>query len=303
MPDVTWINGEFLEPGGAGAARVSASDAGLLHGVGLFETMLGAHGRVFRIERHLARLITSAHELRLVDSLRSAPLAEAVDLSLQKSAYALDNRRARIRLTITGGDLNLLQANRQGPSNPTVIITVTPAFAYPERMFTEGIGVLIASAKSNPFDPTAGHKTLNYWWRLGALQQAARAGMGETIILQVSNHVTGGAVSNIFVVRDNRLITPLARGEEPPGSIPSPVLPGITRGAMLEFAEELGIRADHRLVSIADVLYADEVFLTNASWGVLPVIAVEAKTISSGKPGDITRTLRDRWLTAIRDEL
>ena len=299
MPDVTWINGEFVEPG---AARVSASDAGLLHGVGLFETMLGAHERVFRIDRHLARLITSAQDLRLADSLRAAPLAEAVDLALERSAYARDNRRARIRLTITGGDLNLLHSERRGPANPTVMISVTPAFAYPDRMFSEGISVLIAGAKSNPFDPTAGHKTLNYWWRLASLQQAARAGMGEAIILQATNHVGGGAVSNLFAVRAGRLITPIARGEEAPGAMPSPVLPGITRDAVLEFADELGIRSERRMMTIADVLDADEVFLTNASWGVLPVVGVEAKAIGDGKPGPTTRGLRDRWLTAIRDE-
>lgn len=299
MPDVTWINGEFFE---TDAARISASDAGFLHAVGLFETMLGAHDRVFRIERHLARLITSAQDLRLADSLRPAPLAEAVQLALDRSGYAQGNRRARIRLTITGGDLNLLRSDRQSPADPTVMVTVTPAFAYPERMFTEGVGMLIASAKANPFDPTAGHKTLNYWWRLSALQEAARAGMGEALIVQATNHIAGGAVSNIFAVRGSSLVTPMARGEEPGGAMSSPVLPGTTRASIMEFAEERGIRTERRLVTIADVLDADEVFLTNASWGVLPVVGIEARTISDGAPGPTTRALHDRWLTAVRDE-
>jgi branched-subunit amino acid aminotransferase/4-amino-4-deoxychorismate lyase len=299
MPDVTWINGEFFDPG---TARISASDAGLLHAVGLFETMLGAHERVFRIDRHLARLIASARDLRLADALRPAPLAEAVHLALERSGYAQDNRRARIRLTITGGDLNMLRTERRGPTDPTVIIAVTPALAYPERMFTEGVGVLIASAKSNPFDPTAGHKTLNYWWRLSALQEAARAGMGESLILQATNHLAGGAVSNVFLVRNARLLTPLARGEEPAGALASPVLPGITRDAIMEFAAERSLIVERRMLTVADALDADEIFLTNASWGILPVINIEAKIIAAGTPGPITRALRDRWLTAVRDE-
>lgn len=299
MPHVTWINGVFVEPG---EARVSASDAGLLHGVGLFETMLGAHGRVFHLEHHMNRVTRSAKTLRLADGLRASALAEAVEGALERSGYAEENRRARIRMTITGGDLNLLRGEAGKGGNPTIVITVTPAFAYPERMFTEGVGVLIASAKANPFDPTAGHKTLNYWWRLSALQEAARAGMGEALILQATNHIAGGAVSNLFAVRGGRIATPVARGEEAAGAIASPVMPGVTRGAVMHYAHDMGLEVERRMMTIADALDADEVFMTNASWGVLPVVGIEAKPIGAGTPGPVTRTIRERWLTAVRDE-
>jgi branched-subunit amino acid aminotransferase/4-amino-4-deoxychorismate lyase len=157
---------------------------------------------------------------------------------------------------------------------------------------------VIADAKANPLDPTAGHKTLNYWWRLRELQTAAGRGAGEAIVLQVSNHVCGGCVSNLFAVKDGTLVTPIARGEEQEiggkGAIPSPVLPGITRALVLKEAKKMGLTVERRMMGIGDVLDADEVFLTNSSWGVLPVTAVEAEPVGSGEVGEVCRSLRER---------
>jgi len=302
MPELVWLNGRFMS---REDATVSVFDAGLQHAVGLFETMLGAQGRVFRIERHMARLAASAAALGLSESLRPAMLAEAVDSVVQRSGLAEGQGRARVRLTITGGALNMLPsaaASGQAGSDPTILIVATPATAYPQELIDRGVSVRIADARANPFEPGAGHKTLNYWWRLRELQQAGRAGASEAIVLQVSNHVAGGCVSNLMAAKDGVLLTPIAQGEEVAGAIPSPVLPGVTRGAILEFAAELRINAERRMMTIADVLDADEVFLTNSSWGVLPVVKVEGKRIGSGEPGGMTRRLRERWLEAVRDE-
>lgn len=299
MPELVWVNGTFVE---RDAARVSAFDAGLLHGVGLFETMLATAGRVFRLERHMARLERSARELGLSERLRIEALGEAVEGVVARSGLAEGDARARVRLTLTGGDLNLLERSAQSQTDPTIVISVTPATSYPAEMFEKGVGVLIAATKANPLNPHDAHKTLNYWWRLRALQEAAGKRMGEALILQVTNHVCGGAVSNLFAVRDGTLMTPLAHAEEERGAMPSPVLPGITREAIIELGDRIGVGCARKLMNIADVLDADELFLTNASWGLLPVVGVEAKPIGDGRPGELTRRLREMWLEAVRDE-
>lgn len=296
MSEMVWVNGEFVE---RESARVSAFDAGLLHGVGLFETMTAAAGRVFELDRHMARLERSARELGLSENLRVGPLGEAVQGVVERSGLAQGEARARVRLTVTGGDLNLLEREARSQTDPTIIVSVTPATRYPAEMFEKGVGVLIASAKANPLNPFEGHKTLNYWWRLRALQEAATRRMGETLVLQVTNHVCGGAVSNVFAVRDGTLVTPLARGEEERGAMGSPVLPGVTRGVVMELAEDQGLGCARKLMNIADVLDADELFLTNASWGVLPVVGVEAKPLGDGRPGPVTRKLREMWLERV----
>lgn len=283
-----YLDGQFVH---VSDARVSAFDAAVQHGVGLFETMQAFGGKVFRLQDHLDRLIESAKETGLTDRLRPAPLAEAVELALQHNKAT----EARVRLTVTGGDLSLLAAARTGKKiehHPTLLISVTEPTAYPPAMFTEGVLAVIADAKANPLDPLAGHKTINYWQRLRTLTHAAAAKAGEALWFTVTNHLCGGSVSNAFLVKDRQLFTPIARGEETAGALPSPVLPGITRKVVLEVAEALSVPVQKKMLTINDVLEADEVLLTNSGWGVMPVVTVEKKTIGTGKPGEITQQLR-----------
>jgi len=302
-----FLNGNFID---AADARVSAFDAGFQHGVGLFETMLAINAadgvRVIDAEEHVQRLVDSARTLNLSDSLRGTALVETIERTVAKAGVP----RARVRLTITGGDLNMLARDPQAPGqarhDPTVLISVQQATAYPEEMFARGVRVAVADLRVNPLDPFQGHKTLNYWARLRELQRAATKQAGEALVFQVTNYLAGGCVSNAILVKDGKMITPIARGEElevadAKGSatdgavVPSPVLPGIVRARVLRWADEHEIDVVKRMVSIEDVLNADELFLTNSSWGVLPVTQVESKPIADGRIGAVTGELIQAW--------
>jgi branched-subunit amino acid aminotransferase/4-amino-4-deoxychorismate lyase len=292
---LVWLNGEFLE---RDSARVSVFDAGFQHGVGLFETMQAQHGRVFRVLDHLERLRGSAATLLLTERLHTRPLSEAIHRTIERNG--LD--AARVRLTITGGNLANVPQTGVGPVDPTILIVAQPPTAYPPAFFAEGIVAMIADGRTNPFDPMAGHKTLNYWPRIHALQTAAARGAGESLWFTVSNHLASGSVSNVFLAKDGALVTPYARGEEEAGAIPAPVLPGVTRRAIIALADAEGVRTERRMISIDDLLGADEVFLTNASWGVLPVTRVERESIAGGEVGTLTARLREAWLAAVDAE-
>ncbi|MCW5775439.1 MAG: aminotransferase class IV family protein [Phycisphaeraceae bacterium] len=294
MPTTVFLNGAFVEPGDA---RVSAFDAGLQHAVGLFETLTagntGGEAWGHRLPEHVDRLCVSAKELALSNDLRRDALIDAVLLTVKRSGLP----RARVRLTITAGDMSTAPRPAPGtttppPHAPTVMVLAQPATNYPESMYERGTRVVIADARANPFNPFEGHKTLNYWWRLRELHLASAKGAAEALVFQITNHLAGGCVSNVFVVKDAALLTPYARGDEG-SSLPSPVLPGITRAALLDMAAELGIQAQRRMITIDDLLGAEEIFLTNSSWGVLPVVAVERETIGAGSPGPVTRRLRE----------
>lgn len=295
--DEVFVSGGFVA---RDEAAVSAFDAGVTHGVGLFETMtahLTPDGVVVHaMDEHLDRLQASAAELGLSDDLRTGPLGEAVAETVRRSGHD----RARVRLTVTGGDLNMLRSTGRGTHNPTVLIDAQPVTRYPDAMFEKGVLAVIADARANPLDPTAGHKTLNYWWRLRELQKAAGRGAGEAIVLAVTNHCCGGCVSNLFAVKGTTLLTPIARGEEEEvggkGALPSPVLPGVTRAWALREAKKLGLTVERRMMGVGDVLDADEVFLTNSSWGVLPVTRVEAEPVAGGEVGEFSRALRGRMM-------
>jgi branched-subunit amino acid aminotransferase/4-amino-4-deoxychorismate lyase len=287
-----WINGTFVE---RDEARISIFDASVQHAIGLFETMRITGGVVYRLDQHLERLARSCRELLLTERLRTDALAEAVKLVVGDG----ETDEARLRLTLTGGDLNTLQSRGESPADPTIIIVTQPPTAYPPEMFERGVIATIADGRLNPLDPMAGHKTLNYWPRIQALQFAAARSAGEALWFSVSNHLASGSVSNVFLVKDGILHTPYAHGEEEPGALRAPVLPGITRQAVIEFADARGIGTSRRMINIEETLEADEIFLTNASWGVLPVVGIEREVIADGNVGPVTKALHEAWRTDV----
>ena len=292
-----YLNGQFVD---SDSACLSAFDAAVQHGVGLFTTMRAYNGRIFRLQSHLDRLAHSVMQLGLYNQLDTAPLGRLVQRTLAENQLA----DARIRLTITGGDLALLNAARgQGkPHTPTILIQVTAPTVYPQELFTQGATATVAEARANPLDPTAGHKTINYWMRLQSLMKAGAAGASEALWFAVNGDLCGGAVSNAFVVKDGQLLTPIARGEESPEALPAPVLPGITRQAVIETAESLGLAVEKQALNGEDVARADELFLTNSSWLILPVVRVNQQAIADGQVGRLTGLLYDRMLEQIAAE-
>jgi branched-chain amino acid aminotransferase len=311
-----FLNGAFIE---LDAAHIAPLDAGFQHAVGLFETMLGgvkeseggAGGGepwVIGLDEHCERLAASAAALDLSPDLRAAALGDAVMATVARSGLA----RARVKLTVTGGDLNMLARGGAAKTvDPTILITTQPATVYPAAMLEAGVAVSLAETRANNFNPTEGHKTLNYWWRLRELQAAGRKGAAEALVFDITGHLAGGCVSNAFVVKDGGVFTPYAKGEEgfgvlgPTGEpeqkkeggehLPSPVLPGVTRAWVVDQLELKGARVERRMLTVDDVLAADELFLTNSSWGVLPVVQLEAREIGERKPGKVTASLVDAW--------
>jgi branched-chain amino acid aminotransferase len=336
MPPMMSVNGAIFH---ADEAFVPALDAGIQHGVGLFETLTGGVGPsgpwVLGLEQHLHRLKVSADELGLSRTLdlRAIGMQALKAMAAAAEGEPRDASDFRIRITLTGGDTNMLKrrltpAQKPGaesataptsnqPGEPLVLVSVQPAIEYPPELFERGIAVVIAGFRANPLDPTQGHKTLNYWQRLRELREAATKRSAEALVFQITNALAGGCVSNCIVVRGDQFITPIARGEEkaateagasPPTAaapaqsaeagvwLPSPVLPGVVRAWALDWAESRGLDVERRNVAIDDLLKADEVLLTNSGWGVVPVVKIEREAIADATPGEYARALRESWL-------
>ena len=292
-----YVNGEMVD---GSEANIPFHDAGVQHGVGLFETMGVYGGRVFRLEAHLRRLSESAQSLGLTPDLDVDRCHQAIDQTIQHNELV----RARLRLTVTAGTTSWLRTapHARHPPTPTVLVEASRPTEYDPAYFEKGIMVLVGPPAAHPFDRLAGHKTLSYWHRLITLRQAASAGGGEVIWLNSSNHLASGAVSNLFLVKEGALFTPIARGEEVVAALPAPVRPGVTRAAVIEQAAQMNLSVTRRMLSVADLLEADEVFLTNTSWLVLPVKCVEKKQIGHGQVGPVTTRLRDAILNLIDRE-
>lgn len=289
-----WLNGNFIDDS---EASVSLRDTGLLHAAGVFTTMRSFDGKVFRLQQHLERIRASSEALFIPLTYSDAVLTKATEDLLQRNEL----KDARLRLTVTRGQA--IQDPVHGLRlEPNVFITATDSEPYPAEFYQRGMTViLLDEQKLNPYDLQAGHKTLNYLSRLSALREANRRGAGEALWFNVHNYLQSGSISNVFVVKDETLITPPTPAElldpavrEATAYPKSAVLPGITRAAILEIAQEAGIAIKRASITVSELLEADEVFLTNSIMQVMPVCRIERRGIGNEKPGAITLDLSAR---------
>ena len=100
--------------------------------------------------------------------------------------------------------------------------------------------------------------------------------------LTADDKLSDGITSNVYMVRDGRLLTP---GRD------AGIVPGITRGVVLDLAREMGLPVVEGFFDVTDIAQADEMFLTSTTREVVPIARVNGKPIGSGKPGPVTRML------------
>ena len=274
MEVLIYINGALVPRRKAG---ISPFDRGILYGYGLFETMRSYGGRVFSLDRHLARLMHSADKIGLATSLDPAALRQAIHKTLEANKL-MD---ARIRLTVTAGE------GERGLAPPTsgmltIIVVAEELVLPPPQAYEDGISAAVVSVRRNSQSPLSGIKSIGYLDNLLAHSEAVAAGAEEAILLNEQGFVAECSTSNIFLVVEGRLFTPSAE---------SGILPGITREVVLELAQGLGITAVAGEIPLAHLLRADEAFLTNSVVEVMPIAKVDGKPIGTGKPGDVTKRL------------
>jgi len=282
MAEKVFLNDNLID---VGEARVWATDSGFLYGAGLFETMRSRNGVVFRLEDHWDRLSSSARALSISCPHEKAYIREAIDRLLQANQLT----EARLRLTLTNGPLAQPEEQRK----PTLLITATAFRPYPPEYYETGVLVILCPFRQNATDPTCGHKTTSYYPRLLALNLAHQKRAAEAVWFTTDNRLAEGCVSNIFLVRNSILYTP---------PLETPVLPGIARKTVRQLAQQQSLDMVEKDLFIADVLEADEIFLTNVIMEVLPVVGVEQHTVGAGKVGPITRKLREGFLQAIEQQ-
>ena len=279
MAEIVYLNG-LLVP--RSEARVSVFDHGFLYGYGLFETMRAYHGKIFLLERHLKRLMDSAETIGLGDGLAGVDLVKACQDTLR--ANRLED--ARLRLTVSNGEVDAFPwAGISG--TPTVVVTARSYTPFSEEKYQQGFKVGVASVRRCQQSLISRIKSANSLVSVLARMEARADGLDEALLLNEQGFIAEGGSSNVFFVKSSGLLTP---------SLESGILPGITRGVVMELAEALGMGVTEDDVRLADLKQCDEAFFTNSMIEIMPLVAVrddtgKTITIGSGKPGEITRRL------------
>jgi branched-chain amino acid aminotransferase len=277
------LNGMLMP---AADARVSVFDSGFLQGVGLFETMRTYERDIFRFDQHLERLRQSAEKL----GWTVVPDLEQMRVNVDQVVRATPGDALRVRLTVTTGSLR--DAAGDVPQL-TYVATASPAADYPPEYYERGVTVALSPYRVSTRDPIARHKTTSYFSRLAALREAHAAGAVESIWFTQENMLAEGSISNVFLVRNGTLHTP---------SLDAPILPGITRGAIIDVAARLGLPLREEELTIDDLLSADEMFLTNTLMQVMPVVRIGQEPIGSERPGELTPRIRQGYLLLVKEE-
>jgi branched-chain amino acid aminotransferase len=278
------VNGKLVNKADA---KVSVFDHGLLYGDGIFEGIRVYGGKVFRLHEHIERLYESAKHIFLEIPWSRERMTEEVIRTVQ----ANNKKDGYIRLVVTRGAGSLgLDPNKC--SDPQIIVIVDDISLYPAKYYEDGLEVITASFirnHANALSPRV--KSLNYLNNILAKVEAVRAGCQEAIMLNHHGEVAECTGDNIFLVKHGLLRTPPANAG---------ILEGVTRNAVIELAESAGITVEQVPLTRHDVYAADECFLTGTAAEVVPVIKVDGRTIGSGKPGPVTRQLRERFHTLAR---
>lgn len=280
------LNGRLVEEA---QAVLPIFDRGFLYGDGVFESMRAASGRIFRLEAHLERLERSAALAEFEGLPARTVLAAELD-DLLKANGLTD---ARLRLTLTRG------AGRPGDyvgaaGAPTRVATAAAFRGLDPRHYEHGVTLAVSRRQSVPAEVLdASIKTTSRLSAVLARREAARAGAFEAALLDADGGLTEGTTSNLFLVRAGRLLTPAIDGK---------ALPGVTRAVVLETARAAGIPVDERPLPRALLHEADEIFLTNTSWEVLPVTRVDDRPAGGGRPGPITKALLSGYRDQVRRE-
>lgn len=250
-------------------AMISIMDIGLLRGYSVYDGMASINAKPLRFLDHWQRFSQGAEALSLKVPITKELLEEKLIEIVVKSGFLT---RANIRLILTGGQsINGIEYDFEKPTFYAVAEKWEP---LPKEYYESGAKLIT----SNHLREMSKFKTTNYI-EATKLQKQRKEQDAVEILYVFEGEVLECATSNIFIVKDNILITPAAN-----------ILEGITRKIVLELAEG-SHKIEKRVVPKEGLESADEVFITSSFKDVVPIVKIDNFKISNGKVGSVTKDI------------
>lgn len=283
-----FIDGKFCSERDA---KVSVFDHGLLYGDGVFEGIRAYNGRVFKLQEHIERLYCSAKAILLEIPMTPAQMMKATIETIRANKL----RDCYMRLVVTRGVGNL-GLNPRSCKKPSVIIIAGKITLYPAELYARGMDIVTVPTVRNlhsAVNPAI--KSLNYLNNILAKIEANNAGVEEAVMLNAEGFVAECTADNLFIIKSGALFTP---------PLYAGALYGITRGTVMELAEQLGVKVSETNLTRYDLFNADECFITGTGAEIMPVIKIDGRVIGNGEPGKLTKKLVEEYraLTKVSGE-
>ncbi len=283
MTRTVYVNGDYLPEG---EAKVSIFDRGFLMADGVYEVTSVLDGKLIDFDGHVKRLARSLAELEM-----TCPINEGDLLAMHRELVALNGiDQGMIYLQVTRGnpgDRSFMFPPADLPGTIVAFTQSIPNLADAPAAKTGFRVITIPDLRWSRVDI----KTVQLLYPSMGKMAAKKAGVDDSWFTDEDGAVTEGTSNNAYIVKGNRIIT---------RQLGNDILHGITRAAVLRFAEEAQFEVEERAFTAAEAQAADEAFSTAASIFVMPVVEVDGKPVGSGKPGPVAVRLREIYLDEMR---
>ncbi len=260
---ICFLNDKYLD---IQKAKISPLDRGFLFGDAIYEVIIAINKKPFELGAHLTRLKKNISSLKY-------SLSDQIDLE-------------QIILEVISRNIFLNQVIYVQISRGTDIVRDH----IPSHDLTPTIFVSSHELKTE-FSPSSGEKAIlleDFRWRKSQIKatsllanviyrtEAKHQEVFETILFE-DGFITEGAVSNVFCTIDNKIITP---------PLTENILPGVTRKVILELIQDASLEYEETKIPVDSILSAEEIWVTNSTKGIIPIIELDGKKIGSGLPGE-----------------
>lgn len=275
-----YLNGEYLA---LEDARISPLDRGFLFGDGIYEVIPSYDGKCVGFAAHMARMRNSLDALSINDGLTADDWQTIIDTLIETNRSQMADGNIGLYLHVSrGADVKRHHAYPEAVT-PTVF-----AFAFaipaPKPDSREQVTPLQTAMAEDLRWQRCHIKSTSLLGNVMHYQQGHESGYQETILYNREREVTEASSCNVFIVKNQHIITP---------PLDHQLLPGITRALLIASLSKAGIEVSQIPFSIETLLDADEVWLTSSSKEVAPVTHVGGHVIGDGRVGA-------GWETAIR---
>ncbi|PIW32540.1 MAG: branched chain amino acid aminotransferase [Nitrosopumilales archaeon CG15_BIG_FIL_POST_REV_8_21_14_020_37_12] len=284
-----WFDGKYIP---TEKAQIPITTHAIHYGTSIFEGIRaywnGKNLFVFRLDEHVKRFRRSGQFYNISLNFTDKQVIDAIigickKNNLKKSCY--------IRPFYFVGDYGIsLHVTEKSPTHFAIF-----TFPFGDLFDKNGITAGIVSWRkfSDQSTPPQAKMGGNYLNSIIATQEAKRNGFDEAILLDHNGNVSEAPGENIFIVRDSKIITP---------PISSSALEGITRDAIIKIGKDLGIEVEERDIARSELAISDEIFLTGTAAEITPIISIDGKKISNGKPGNITQKMMREYTDIVMNK-
>ena len=249
--------------------KISPFDAGFLRAYGIFEVVRTYKSKPVELDKHINRLIINSKILKINHSYNKNKIEKAVLEVISKNKF----KESELRIILTGG---VSKNPFYFPEN-TLLIIATKFVPFNEKYYQNGAYLGLKEYQRELPEV----KTLNYSLAISYLKEFKNC---LEVLYYKNNCLLETTFANFFIIKNNELITPK-----------SGILKGITRETVLNLALQAGFKVQEREVKLQELKQADEAFITSTIKGILPIVKVSQFEIGSGKVGEKTKILMEKF--------